>query len=86
LTDVTDFFNTLVLGQAAMFYLLLFVGIAFLITYKIRYFAFVSATALVFQGIYYLQQTPNTNYVPEILTCFMSAALMLYFLAGVLKR
>jgi hypothetical protein len=86
MSDITDFFNTLMFGQAAFLYLILFVGICFLITWKIRYFALVSITACIFQGIAYTQQGINQNYVPEIITLFVSACLFVYLFAGVLKK
>lgn len=86
MSDIAEFFNTLMFGQAAFLYLVLFVGICFLITWKIRYFALVSITACIFQGIAYTDQPDSSLFVPEIITLFISACLFLYLFAGVLKR
>jgi Na+/H+ antiporter NhaD/arsenite permease-like protein len=81
--EMTDFFNILLYGNASWLFLIIFLGIAFIIAWKVRPFALVCMIACLFQGINYMNAGITTNaQVWNVVILFVAMCLFLFRLAG----
>jgi hypothetical protein len=80
-----EFFKVLIYGSASWLYLLLFMGIGFLISWRIRVFALVCMVACIYQSYAYANQSPNTPYIWNIILLLLGGVLFLLRLGEVGK-
>lgn len=84
-TEMETFFEILIYGEASWLFILIFLGIGFLIAWKIKWFSIVCVVACIFQMIRYSQKLPvNAHYIYSILLLGVGACLFMLNLAGVL--
>lgn len=81
--EMREFFQILIYGDASWFYLIILLGIGFLISWIVRPFALVMMVACVFIMIDYASQEPNTPYVWRIILLMVGATIFLLRLAKV---
>ena len=79
LTSVSEFFETLIYGQGIWLYLVLILGVLFVVSFKVKYFSLVSMFVCIFMGIEYLGYgSDNSVYMPQILLLFVINSLWLW--------
>lgn len=81
--EMREFFQILIYGDASWFYLIILLGIGFLISWIVRPFALVMMVACIFIMIDYAQQEPNTPYIWRIVLLIVGASIFLLRLADV---
>lgn len=87
LTEMEKFFDILIYGDANWLFLLIFLGIGFLIAWRIRYFSIICVVACIFMMINYSQRSPLTQssmYSTVILG--VGACIFMLRLAGVMDE
>jgi hypothetical protein len=90
LTEIDDFFNALIFGAGSWFYLALFLGILFLVAWKINLFGVVAFILSLFSMIAFIEYG-NTNgwtndLVYRVLALGFSMIIFLYLFAGAIKE
>lgn len=81
--EMREFFQILIYGDASWFYLIILLGIGFLISWIVRPFALVMMVACIFIMIDYATQEPNTPYMWRIVLLMLGAVIFLLRLANV---
>lgn len=81
--EMQEFFQILIYGDASWFYLIILLGIGFLISWIVRPFALVMMVACVFIMIDYASQEPNTPFIWRIVLLMVGAVIFLLRLANV---
>lgn len=88
-TVIDDFFNALIFGAGGWLFLILFLGILFLITAVVHLFSIVSFVACLFQMIAYLNYgeatTWTTDLIYKAILLLVSMILFLYTFAKEVK-
>jgi hypothetical protein len=85
-SEMKEFFNQLLYGDASWLFIIIFLGIGFLITWKIEWFSVIMMVACLFMAINYLTQTPMTNsYIYSAIVLLVAMCMFILRLAGVLK-
>lgn len=81
--EMREFFQILIYGDASWFYLIILLGIGFLISWIVRPFALVMMVACIFIMIDYTIQEPNTPFMWRIVLLMLGAVMFLLRLANV---
>lgn len=81
-SEMSEFFQILIYGDASLLFLLIFMGLAFLISWKVRPFALVSMVACLFMAREYASQNPNLNYIWHIVLLMVAMPIFLMRLAN----
>jgi hypothetical protein len=80
--EMTEFFNILIYGEASYLFLLIFLGIAFIIALKFRYFSVIATVISLFQLYDYASQVPSSSYMWHIVILAISIMVFLLRFAG----
>ena len=85
-TEMETFFQQLIYGPGMFFYIALFVGFLFLLSFKIKYFSLFAIGLSVYQAINYLHQGDITLLSFPIIALFTSTALFGWRLSTDMRR
>ena len=77
-SDVDDFVHALIFGDLSMLYFILFLGMGFLIVWKIWEFSLVMFIACIFQGIIYFNGITNPVTADQVYR-----PIIMFFCAGI---
>jgi hypothetical protein len=84
---MTDIISTLLYGDLSWLYLIMFLGIGFAFSTRIKVFNLIMMVACVFQGILYLNHYATValsiSWVWQPVLMFLSAAIFLFRMAGI---
>jgi hypothetical protein len=85
LDSMSTFIASVVYGDLSYLYVMVFLGLLFLITYKIGYFGLVAIPLTLFQGIVYLQTGDSSIHAWKIIVLFVSIPFFFYMLFEEIK-
>ena len=90
LTAVDDFFNALIFGAGSWLFLILFLGICFLITWRVWWFSIISFVACLFQMIEYINHASasawTSDLIYKVIILGVGMIVFLYVFAGAVRR
>lgn len=81
--EMEDFFDILIYGEASWLFLLIFMGLGFVITWKVRSFGLICFVACLYQAMQYITQPNQVDFMWNIVLLMLGMIMFLLKLGKV---